>query len=113
MAIDGEGFLDLSEMNPSDIISKLKHIEASAESIWNAIEEHFGPGFFNIVIEKQFGIVPGASDALKSAFEKKILEIMRGSNDRIEDLRNTLTTELVDLRVELQAKDSEVVKIRK
>jgi hypothetical protein len=45
-------------MNANDMMRKLFIIEKSAKTIWDAIERHYGYGFFNKIIETEFGITP-------------------------------------------------------
>ena len=45
-------------MNASDIVRKLALIERKPIIVWKALTEHYGYGYFNKVIEEEFGIEP-------------------------------------------------------
>jgi hypothetical protein len=44
--------ISINEMNANDMIKKLAIIEKKPLPIWDAIENVFGYGFFNKIIEK-------------------------------------------------------------
>lgn len=55
---DGNVLISLHELNAGDILKKLKMVEMDAHVIWKSLEKVFGFGYFNKVIEDEFGITP-------------------------------------------------------
>ena len=72
---DGNQFISFSELNAKDIIRKLKIVETSPEIIWEGLIEHFGFGYFNMVVENHFGIGADYREQIKDDAGKEIGQI--------------------------------------
>ena len=66
--------ISFDQMNANDIIKKMRCITNDPQTIWDAFSKHYGKGFFNYPIEKEYGISPETHDKLISRFDKKIAE---------------------------------------
>jgi hypothetical protein len=81
---DGNNLIGINELNSSDIIMKLKLVETNPDLIWEAIEENFGFGFFNHIIEKEFSVSLQAGQ--KDAIESTMVEIKKDSAAKLKVL---------------------------
>ena len=64
--------IKFSEMNCEDIICKLQIIENDPMAIWKNLQKYYGYGFFNVVIEKEFGINPDTHEEIVHNFVGQI-----------------------------------------
>ena len=71
---EGNVGITFDEMNCNDIVEKLKLVTDDPLDIWNAFGKHFGKGFFNYPIERDFGITPDSHQRMINKFDNKILE---------------------------------------
>jgi hypothetical protein len=55
---DGNLLISLDEMNARDMARKLSIVEKDPAKVWEALDNAYGFGYFNAVIEKEFGITP-------------------------------------------------------
>jgi hypothetical protein len=55
---DGNVLISIDEMSAEDMVRKLHIIEQSPTVIWEALQNNFGFGFFNKIIEGEYGITP-------------------------------------------------------
>ena len=58
--------ISLEEMNADDMVRKLAIVEKKASVVWSSLIHHYGYGFFNKIIEEEFGIEPDFLDKIKS-----------------------------------------------
>ena len=110
-------------MNADDIVSKLKIIEKEAAPIWDAFNKHYSPGFFNKMIEREFGINPDTHEEIGNKFGQEVNNIRILSNERFDKLLkeskfqlDKFTNDLKQKQVEWMAvkeqKEEEVEKIK-
>ena len=55
---DGNVAISIDEMSADDITRKMHIVESDPETIWRCLEKYYGFGFFNVMIEQEFGINP-------------------------------------------------------
>lgn len=75
--------IKFSEMNWEDIIRKLQIVEDDPTVIWKMLQKYYGYGFFNVMIEKEFGINPDTHEEIVHSF---IGQISSFKEDTIEKL---------------------------
>ena len=61
-------------MNAESIVSKLLIVEEDPFVIWNALNNNYGSGYFNQVIEKTLGVTSDYKDKIYNEFRQKLLE---------------------------------------
>ncbi len=49
--------ITLHELNAQAIVKKLGIVERSPRTIWIALEEEYGLGFFRKIVEEEYGLV--------------------------------------------------------
>jgi hypothetical protein len=59
-------------MNCEDIICKLQIVEDDPTVIWKTLQKFYGFGFFNVMIEKEFGINPYTHEEIVHSFVGQI-----------------------------------------
>ena len=69
---DGNVGISFDEMNANDMVRKLSLIEDNPMAIWNCFKTHYGSGFFNYPIEREFGITPDSHHKMMAKFDRKI-----------------------------------------
>jgi len=60
-------------MNADFIIGKLMMVEADPRKIWQTLENNYGAGYFNPVIEKVMGVTSDWKNQVYNEFREKIL----------------------------------------
>ena len=55
---DGNVLIKIDDMNAKAMTRKLSIVEKDPKVLWDALESSFGFGYFNSIIEKEFGITP-------------------------------------------------------
>jgi len=79
--------ITIHELNADDVINKLKIIEKESLPIWEAFIKHYGNGFFNKMIEREFGINPDTHEEIGNKFGEEVNNIRITSNNKFEQLR--------------------------
>ncbi len=59
-------------MNAMDITRKLSIVEKDPRILWSALEYNFGYGYFNSVIEQEFGISPDFKDYINKQYSQEM-----------------------------------------
>ena len=60
-------------MNADFIIGKLMLVEADPLKIWRTLEDNYGRGYFNEVVEKAMGVTTDWKTRVYNEFREKIL----------------------------------------
>ena len=76
--------IKFSEMNWEDIIWKLQIIEDNPLTIWKCIQKYYGYGFFNVMIEKEYGINPNTYEEISESFNGQITILKDESLEKLE-----------------------------
>lgn len=61
---DGNVLVGINEMSADFLMGKLLIIEEDPAAIWKALENNFGTGYFNSVIERVMGVTTDFKDKL-------------------------------------------------
>ena len=77
---DGNTFIKFQELSADFVVRKLEIIEKSPTPIWKAFEKYYGYGFFNKVIESEFGINPDTRKEIGFKIEEEIKELRKNSS---------------------------------
>ncbi len=83
---DGNVAINIQEMSADDIVRKMQIVETDPETIWRSIEKYYGFGFFNIMIEQEFGINPNTYSKVLSTFEGLVSKTKNECDERIANL---------------------------
>lgn len=79
--------ITIHELNADDVIRKLNIIEADSQPIWEAFSKYYGMGFFNKMIEKEFGINPDTHEEIGNKFAEEVNNIRIAMNKKFELLK--------------------------
>ena len=71
---DGNVFIKLDRLNVDEMVTKLMIVEDDPFKIWQSLEDNFGVGYFNQVIEKTLGVTTDFKDNLFNEFKNKVKE---------------------------------------
>lgn len=78
--------IKLSEMNCEDIIQKLQIVENNPTVIWKNLQKYFGYGFFNMMIEQEFGINPDTHEQIAYSFIGQITSIRGDTMEKLQQV---------------------------
>lgn len=99
-------------MNADDIVRKLKVIEKEAAPIWDAFNKHYSPGFFNKMIEREFGINPDTHEEIGNKFGQEVNNIRIMSNERFEKLLKETRIQMDKLSNDIKQKHVECMAVK-
>jgi hypothetical protein len=77
-------------MNANFLIGKLMIIEEDPYRIWDALENNYGVGYFNSVIEVKMGMNSDYKDKLFQDFRLKLLETNMENENVIQKIQKEL-----------------------
>jgi hypothetical protein len=69
---DGNVLIRLEDMNAKSMTRKLSIVEKDPKVLWDALESSFGFGYFNPIIEKEFGITPEFKEYIHKQFNDEL-----------------------------------------
>jgi len=102
----GNTLVGLDEMNAHAIVKKLWIVEKTAKTVWEALEAHYGYGFFNKLIEEEFGIEPDFQEKIKDQFLSELHEVKHDASEKIAQVTSTVQGEIQKLQMELKEKNA-------
>jgi DNA anti-recombination protein RmuC len=103
--------IDLNSMTPNFLIGKLVIIEEDPYKIWRSLEENYGPGYFNCVMENVLGIDTSYKDKLYQEFRKKLLETNHENENQLYKMKKELSQEINILKNLLEEQRSKITSI--
>ena len=83
--------IKFSEMNYDDIICKLQIVEDDPMVIWKCLQKYYGYGFFNVMIEKEFGINPDTHEEISYSFIGQITSIKQETMDQLRSIEDQVS----------------------
>lgn len=94
--IDKSGNIGIkfSEMSCDDIIRKLQIVEDDPMVIWKSLQKFYGFGFFNVMIEKEFGINPDTHEEIVHSFVGQISSFKDNTLDKMNSLDEQVSSSL-------------------
>ena len=87
---DGNVFIKLSDMNADFIVGKLLIVEEDPFKVWAALNNQYGNGYFNQVIEKSLGVTADYKEDLYNKYRKKLLATTYENEKKLEEMEKTL-----------------------
>ena len=91
---DGNVFIKLSDMNSDFIVGKLLIVEEDPFKVWASLNNLYGNGYFNQVIEKTLGVTSDYKDRLYNEYRKKLLATTYENEKKLEEMEKTLKQKL-------------------
>lgn len=91
---DGNVFIKLSDMNADFIVGKLLIVEEDPFKVWASLNNFYGNGYFNQVIEKTLGVTSDYKDKLVNKYRKKLLATTYDNEKKLEEMEKTLRQKL-------------------
>ena len=83
-------FIKLSDMNADFIVGKLLIVEEDPFKVWASLNNFYGNGYFNQVIEKTLGVTSDYKDKLVNKYRKKLLATTYDNEKKLEEMEKTL-----------------------
>lgn len=80
-----------SEMNCEDMICKLQIVEDNPIVIWKTLQKYYGYGFFNLMIEKEFGINPDTHEEIVHSFVGQISSFKDDTMDKFNAVKDQVS----------------------
>lgn len=81
-------------MTADNIIGKLLIVEEDPFKIWGALNNQYGNGYFNEVIEKTLGVTSDYKDKLYSEYRRKLLATTYENEKKLDEMEKTLKQKL-------------------
>ncbi len=91
---DGNVFIKLSDMNADFIVGKLLIVEEDPFKVWASLNNFYGNGYFNQVIDKTLGVTSDYKDKLVNKYRKKLLATTYDNEKKLEEMEKTLRQKL-------------------
>lgn len=104
--------VSINELNADDIVSKLYIVEGESLPIWEAFGKHYGVGFFNKMIEKEFGINPDTHEEIGNRFGQEVNNIRIEMSAKLDKISKEAKSQIDMLKVKLRQKSTEYLAIK-
>ncbi|CAI2359505.1 unnamed protein product [Moneuplotes crassus] len=104
--------ISINELNADDIVQKLSIVESDALPIWEGFVKHYGNGFFNKMIEKEFGINPDTHEEIGNKFGQEVNNIRLEMIEKFEKLSKESKEHIDQLKTKLRQKQTEMLALR-
>jgi hypothetical protein len=95
-------------MNARDMTRKLAIVERDPVKLWEALSEAFGYGYFNAVIEKEFGITPDFKEYIGKQYAEEVNRMRNEMNIKVKKIRVSLKNEMDTFRNVMNKKNQEI-----
>jgi len=105
---DGNLLISLDEMNARDMARKLQIVEKDPQKVWEAMDYAYGYGYFNAVIEKEFGITPDFKDFIGKQFTDELNKTRNEMNVKVKKIGASLKNEMDTFRNVMNKKNQEI-----
>jgi hypothetical protein len=93
----------LCDLNVDEMVTKLMIVEDDPFLIWQSLEDNFGVGYFNQVIEKNMGVTTDFKEKLFNEFRDKVKETTFTNEKQMTELERKAKKEIIkykDISVE-------------
>jgi hypothetical protein len=104
--------ITIDEMNADDIISKLHIVEQNSLPIWEAFSKHYGAGYFNKMIEKEFGINPDTHEEIGNKFGQEVDNIRIDMNAKLDKISKEARSQIDMLKLKSRQKSIEYLSMK-
>ena len=105
---DGNLLISLDEMNARDMARKLSIVEKDPAKVWDALDHAYGFGYFNAVIEKEFGITPDFKEFIGRQFTEELNKTRNEMSIKVKKIGVSLRNEMDTFRNVLNKKNQEI-----
>ena len=105
---DGNLLISLEEMNARDMARKLAIVERDPVKVWDALNDAFGYGFFNAVIEREFGITPDFKEYIGKQYAEELNRARSEMNSKVKKIGQSLRNEMDTFRNVMNKKNQEI-----
>lgn len=101
-----------SDMNATGFLRRLARIDQDPYSIWEAVNTIYGEGFFNKIIEKEYGINSANYISLNERISKKTGELRTKHEAEKDQLWRVFETKIAELNNTVNAKQLEIAMVK-
>lgn len=108
---DGNVLIKLEDMNAKEMTRKLSIVEKDPSVVWDALESSFGFGYFNSIIEKEFGITPEFKEFIHNQFNDELNKTRTEMHSKIKKIGRSMKNEMETFRNLINRKNLEVSKL--
>jgi hypothetical protein len=100
--------IKLEDMNALAMTRKLSIVERDPKVIWDALEQSFGFGYFNAIIEKEFGITPEFKEFIHKQFNDELNKTRTEMLSKIKKIGSSMKNEMDTFRNVINRKNLEI-----
>ena len=104
--------ISIHELNADDIVEKLSIIEEDPKPIWEGFVKYYGNGFFNKMIEKEFGINPDTHEEIGNKFGQEVDFLRIEMNDKFQQISQEAKDHIEKLKKKMKQKQTEVLALK-
>jgi hypothetical protein len=104
--------ITINELSADDIIHKLSIVESEAAPIWEAFSKYYGGGFFNKMIEKEFGINPDTHEEIGNKFGQEVNNLRETSNEKFSQFVAEAKEQIDHIQTSLRQKRTEYLALK-
>jgi|LauGreDrversion4_2_1035121.scaffolds.fasta_scaffold113398_1 hypothetical protein len=108
---DGNVLIKLDDMNAKAMARKLAIVERDPLVLWEALESAFGFGYFNPIIEKEFGITPEFKEYIHKQFNDELNKTRTEMHSKIKKIGHSMRNEMETFRTVINRKNLEISKL--
>ena len=109
---DGNVLVSLDELTAIDVTKKLAIVEKDPRVLWKAFESVFGFGFFNPMIEEEFGITPAFKDTIQKQYNDELNKARHESLNKVNKFAGSIKQEIDTLRKTIWKKNGDISKVQ-
>ena len=98
-------------MNCEDIVCKLHIIEDDPITIWRTMQRYYGYGFFNVMIEREFGINPLTHEETTKKFMGEVANVEETMKESLNKVNEKMEIEYEKIKEEIQGYKDQIRKL--
>lgn len=102
----GNVLVSLDEMNCECMVEKVYVVEKDPFKVWEAVDKVYGFGFFNEVIQEEYGITPDFTSKIEDMFVDEINSLKHLQLERINSVVSKAQNEIKRLIGELKERNN-------